>query len=105
MDEIQARAEINLTYLHKNIEVIKNRLYSNTKIGAVVKADGYGHGAIRIVEELVTFQLADMIIVGKVEEAIEVKSVSQDLPILILGNVALEELKTGLENLFIFSSF
>lgn len=105
MDEIQARAEINLTYLHKNIEVIKNRLYSNTKIGAVVKADGYGHGAIRIVEELVTFQLADMIIVGKVEEAIEVKSVSQDLPILILGNVALEELKTGLENLFIFSVY
>ena len=41
-------AEINLSNLDYNIKNIKAKLGSGTKIIGVVKADGYGHGSVKV---------------------------------------------------------
>lgn len=45
-------AEINLSNLDYNIKNIKAKLGSGTKIIGVVKADGYGHGSVKVAEVL-----------------------------------------------------
>ena len=41
-------AAIDLDAINHNIEVLSNTLSKGTKIIAVVKTDGYGHGAVPI---------------------------------------------------------
>lgn len=45
-------AHVNLTALHHNIERIRHYLQPDTNILVAVKADGYGHGAVHISEQL-----------------------------------------------------
>ena len=45
-------AEINLSNLDYNIKNIKAKLGSGTKIIGIVKADGYGHGSVKVAEVL-----------------------------------------------------
>ena len=42
------RAEINLSALQHNYSEFKRIISPKTEIMAVVKADGYGHGAVEI---------------------------------------------------------
>ena len=52
-------AEIDLNAIAFNIESIKKNISENTQIVAVIKADGYGHGAVMIAKKLVTLFLPD----------------------------------------------
>lgn len=45
-------AEIDLDSIRKNIETMKKKLKPETGIIAVIKTDGYGHGAVPIAKEL-----------------------------------------------------
>lgn len=45
-------AEIDLDAIHRNIEIMKEGLDKKTGIMAVIKADGYGHGAVPIAKVL-----------------------------------------------------
>ncbi|MFQ9515583.1 MAG: alanine racemase [Eubacterium sp.] len=45
-------AEINLDAIHKNVESMKEKLEPKTGIIAVIKTDGYGHGAVPIAKVL-----------------------------------------------------
>ncbi len=45
-------AKIDLDAVTFNIESIKQRINKDTKIIAVIKADGYGHGAVPIAKLL-----------------------------------------------------
>lgn len=45
-------AEINLDAIKKNVEMMREKLSPKTGIVAVIKTDGYGHGAIPIANEL-----------------------------------------------------
>lgn len=45
-------AEIDLDSIRKNIELMKANISSDTGIIAVIKTDGYGHGAVPIAKEL-----------------------------------------------------
>ena len=42
-----AWAEINVTNLDHNIKQIKNKIGPKVKFTGIIKADGYGHGAIK----------------------------------------------------------
>ena len=46
-------AEIDLDAIKDNVLAMKNHISKDTKILAVIKTDGYGHGAIPIAKELV----------------------------------------------------
>lgn len=76
-------AEIDLNALENNIkEVVK---VSNSKeIIAVIKADGYGHGAVGIYKTLLE-NGASKFAVAVITEAIELRKAGLELPIIILG--------------------
>lgn len=77
-------AEVDLDTAANNYKLIKKRLSDNTKFCCVIKANGYGHGAVqlaRLYEELG----ADYFAVSNIEEALELRQNGLKLPILILG--------------------
>ena len=46
-------AEISLNAIEHNYNVIRNKVADDTKVCCVIKADGYGHGAVRSEERRV----------------------------------------------------
>ncbi|MCR5704797.1 MAG: alanine racemase [Eubacterium sp.] len=45
-------AEVNLDAIRKNMELMREKLSTDTGMVAVIKTDGYGHGAVPIAKEL-----------------------------------------------------
>lgn len=81
-------AEINLDYLEHNLNLIKS-LNKGQKIMAVVKDDAYGHGSVEISRKLIENNV-DMLTVGHIFEAIELRKAGINVPILILGVTPVE---------------
>lgn len=77
-------AEINLDNLYHNIKVIQNNMLNKTKIMAVVKADGYGHGDWIISKELNSIGIK-YLAVSNLDEAISLRQHNILCDILILG--------------------
>ena len=86
MDTKRARvwAEINLSDLEHNYKEIRRHLPEGCRFLGVVKADAYGHGAVRVAEKLQTLG-ADYLAVACLDEAIQLRQSGIRLPILILG--------------------
>lgn len=78
-------AEINLDALEHNIREIRKITNPNAQIMAVVKADAYGHGVEKCAEVLLK-NGADRFAVATLNEAIELRRLFSDVPILILGS-------------------
>lgn len=81
----RAYAEISLTALKNNINIIKSLNSKNTEIMAVVKADAYGHGDERICRCLSDECGIRYFAVSNLDEAIAVRKFCPDSEILILG--------------------
>ena len=86
LNDMQRRAwaEIDLDAIEYNYNKIKGMLPEDTGICCIVKADGYGHGSVRIArlfEEL----CADYLAVSNINEAMTLRNAGITLPILILG--------------------
>lgn len=79
-----AWAEINLAHLSHNIQQIKGLLNDDQEIVGIIKADAYGHGAIRVAETLVENGL-DFFGVATLKEAVELREGGIDNRIMILG--------------------
>lgn len=78
-----AWAEINLDNLKNNIKEIR-RVTESKDIIAVIKADGYGHGALDIAPTLLE-NGATRIAVAVISEAVELREGGINCPIMILG--------------------
>jgi alanine racemase len=78
------RAEINLSAFEFNFNQVKKLVGGKTKIMAVVKANGYGHGAVEISKVAVSLG-ADYLAVAIPEEGIELRENHINLPILVFG--------------------
>ena len=89
--------EVSLERLRNNFYAIKNSLKPGTKILAVVKADAYGHGAVRCAK---TFELtgADYFGVATVEEGVELREAGISKPILMLSQPPASSIPTLLDN-------
>lgn len=74
--------EVDLDAILQNIKNIKEKA-GDTMVMAVIKADGYGHGAMEIAHYI--DKEADYYGVATIEEAIELREADIDKPILILG--------------------
>ncbi len=85
LDYQRVVAEINLDNIAKNMNNIRKAIRRESKIMAVVKADGYGHGCIEIAKTCL-YNGADWLGVAILEEAIELRENNIFEPILILGN-------------------
>ena len=79
-------AQIDLAAVQKNIEAIRAAIRKESKLMVVLKADGYGHGAVPIAKRI--DDIADAYGVAIVEEAVELREVGIQKPILILGYTA-----------------
>ncbi len=79
-----AWAEINLDNLVSNLKEFRRRVGQKVKIMAVVKADGYGHGAVEVAQAAVE-NGCDYLGVGFLDEGIELRKAGLNTPILILG--------------------
>ncbi|MGX9932243.1 alanine racemase [Virgibacillus salarius] len=76
--------EIDLEAIAYNIKQIKQKLPITSKVIAVVKADGYGHGSIPVAKKALTAG-AEALAVALLEEAIELRKAQITAPILVLG--------------------
>lgn len=76
--------EINLDNLIYNIKTLKDSLKKETLIMAIVKADGYGHGAITVSKTFLE-NGADRLGVSILPEAIELRRSGVHGPIIILN--------------------
>ena len=78
-------AEIDLDAIRNNMENMKRNIAPQTKMIAVVKTDGYGHGAAPIARELEPLPFLYGFAVATAEEACLLKDAGIAKPILILG--------------------
>lgn len=85
------KAIINLKAITQNLQIIKNNISKNTNIMAVVKANGYGHGAVEVAKTAINFGCSHLA-VALPQEAIILRQAGINTPILVLGIVAPEEL-------------
>lgn len=81
----RAWAEIDLDALQYNIENIRKNVDKKTKIIAVIKTDGYGHGASHIAKILENEEQVWGYAVATAEEAFSLREDGIQKPILILG--------------------
>lgn len=82
-------AEISLENIRYNCETIRASLPAGTRFLGVVKADAYGHGAVRVAETLEQAG-ADYLAVACLSEALELREAGIRMPILILGHTPAE---------------
>lgn len=88
-------AKIDLDALCSNIWNTKKLLHPQTKIMAVIKADGYGHGAVPIARAFdALFADGEPVVaaygVAMVEEGVQLRRAGVTKPILVLGSTAPE---------------
>ncbi|MDI6786404.1 MAG: alanine racemase [bacterium] len=76
--------EINLDNIRHNINKFKNLLENRSKLLVVVKADGYGHGAIETSRVAISCGV-DCLGVANCQEAITLRKAKINIPILVLG--------------------
>ena len=80
---LRTYAKIDLNSVLHNINEIKKRIGQSVKIMAIIKANGYGHGATVLGDFLKNE--VDYYGVATIEEAMELREYGIELPILILG--------------------
>ena len=78
------QARLDLGALRHNLGIAQ-KLAPRSKVIAVVKANGYGHGAVTIARQLES--LADALAVASIEEAVELRDAGINAPILLLEGV------------------
>jgi alanine racemase len=79
-------AEIRLSALQQNFQALRDLLPRSTGILGVVKANGYGHGAVPVARALEAAG-AKMLGVATVEEGMELRRGGIGLPLVVLGGV------------------
>ncbi|MGN1480353.1 alanine racemase [Porcipelethomonas sp.] len=79
----RVQAEVNLKNIHENLEHVKYRINTSTKLMTIIKADGYGHGAAEIAKYI--DDITDAYGVAIYEEGIQLRNVGITKQILLLG--------------------
>lgn len=80
-------AKIDLDAARHNLNAVYKLIKPDTKVIAVIKTDGYGHGAIPIATELEPVEYLYGFAVATAEEALQLRRHGIQKPILILGYV------------------
>jgi len=89
--------EVNLDHLAHNISEVRRLTPSDALVTAVIKADGYGHGAVEIGQTLLD-NGADRFAVATLTEAVQLRKRFKTVPILILGYTEAESIHLAIEN-------
>jgi alanine racemase len=85
------RALVRLDQIAENVRVFRRLIGPSVKLMAVVKANGYGHGAIMVAKTSIA-EGADYLGVATVDEGIQLRNCGLTAPMLVLGPVQLGEI-------------
>ena len=77
--------EVNLDHILQNMEQMKQHIQNHTKMLAVVKTDGYGHGSVPIARAVEGLDYLFGFAVATAEEAMELRCAGIEKPILVLS--------------------
>ncbi|WP_246516513.1 alanine racemase [Salicibibacter cibarius] len=89
MDSYRGRdtwIEIDVKAIASNVKAVKTLHHPDVHIMAVVKADGYGHGAVTVARTAIEAG-AEWVGVALLEEAVELREAGIEAPILVLGPI------------------
>ncbi|HEY8292741.1 MAG TPA: alanine racemase [Thermomicrobiales bacterium] len=91
VDHRRSYVAVDLGAIADNVRAMRRRLTPDCAFGAVVKADGYGHGAIPVARAALAGG-ASWLLVATVPEGLQLRQAGlADTPILVLGPVAADE--------------
>jgi alanine racemase len=93
---LRAVARVNVAAIGRNVSGLCDALQPGTRLCAVVKADGYGHGAAQSARAALAGG-ASWLAVATAGEAGELRRAGIDAPILVMGAISCEELPVALE--------
>jgi alanine racemase len=88
--ERSTRAIVDLGAVSHNVEAIRKRIGPTRGLMAIVKADGYGHGAVPVAREALASG-SDWLGVTFPEEGLALRKEGIDVPILVLGLIRPDE--------------
>lgn len=89
--------EVNLDNLANNISEVRRVTPKEALVTAVIKADGYGHGAVEIGKTLLE-NGADRFAVATLTEALQLRKHFKEVPILVLGYTESVSIHLAIEN-------
>lgn len=89
-------AEVSLDHIQANVTQFRQFVQHPSKLMAVVKADGYGHGAIEVAKAAISAG-ADYLGVALLDEAIQLREAGIETPILILGYTPPRSVKEAIQ--------
>jgi alanine racemase len=92
---LRAVAEVNLAAIERNAKLLQATIGPGTTLCAVVKADGYGHGAVPVAQAAVAAG-ARSLAVATAQEAAELRAAGVGVPILVLGAISDQELPVAI---------
>ncbi|MEF3311982.1 alanine racemase [Paenibacillus sp. GYB004] len=78
-------AEVSLDAVARNTKLFRTRIAESCRLMAVVKANGYGHGAVETAKTALSAG-AEALGVAILEEALELREAGLGCPILVLGS-------------------
>jgi alanine racemase len=88
---LRALARVNLAAIERNVGRLRSSLSGRAELCAVVKADGYGHGAVPAARAALAGG-ATWLAVATAEEAVELQAAALGVPFLVMGSISSEEL-------------
>ncbi len=92
----RARADVNVAAIARNCARLRADLHGQTRLCAVVKADGYGHGAVQSARAALDGG-AGWLAVASAQEACELRAAGlTEVPILVMGALTPGELREAL---------
>jgi len=87
----RVQANVDLNAIQHNLLEVRKKLPPNTKLMVIIKADAYGHGAVPLAQAIGDSGKIDAYGVAIIEEAVELREVGIEKPILILGYTPKEQ--------------
>jgi alanine racemase len=96
MSVARAQARINVAAIERNSSRLCKELHGSTSLCAVVKADGYGHGAVQSALAALAGG-ASWLAVASAAEARELRNAGIRVPVLVMGALSPVELADALD--------
>jgi alanine racemase len=93
---VRAVAAVNLAAIERNCARLRRELTGGAELAAVVKADGYGHGAVPVARAALAGG-ASWLCVAAADEARALREAGIEAPVLVMGALSPEELPVALE--------
>ncbi|CEG29689.1 alanine racemase [Bacillus sp. B-jedd] len=90
-------AEVSLEAVRGNLRQFKKFIGGEIKLMAVVKADGYGHGAVQVANAALSAG-ADYLAVAILDEAMELRNAGISTPLLVLGHTPERSVRTAISS-------